>query len=66
MKRQIFSFLWEYKYIIIPSFLWIGVYFDYAHILLSFPTDYAGLYYGVEINFSILVDLIKNLIQGVI
>lgn len=64
--KNIFLFLFEYRYVVIPSFLWLGIYYDYAHILMSFPKDYTGVYYGVEINFSVLVDLIKNLIKGVI
>jgi len=58
--------LWEYRYVVLPIFLWIGVYYDYAHIMLEFPQEYTGIYYGVEVNFSVLLDLIKNFIQGVI
>lgn len=65
MKKIMLS-LFEYRHIVIPSFLWIGVYYDYAHILMSFPKEYVGVYYGVEINFSLLIDLTQNLIKGVI
>jgi len=57
--------LWEYKYIVIPVFLWLGVYFDFAHLSLQFPTQYKGFSYGVEVNFSALGSLIINNIKSI-
>lgn len=58
------KFLWDYKYIIVPVFLLIGVYFDFAHIFMKIETEYKGFSYGVELNFSALADLIINIFQG--
>ena len=63
---KLLKFLWEFKYIIIPIFLWMGVYFDYAHLSLRFPTQYTGFSYGVEVNFSALADLIIKNIKSII
>ncbi|WP_457744531.1 hypothetical protein [Sulfurimonas sp.] len=63
---KFFNFVWEYKYIIIPIFLWIGVFLDYAHIYLNLEKEYVGVSYGVEVNFSVLYNLIFNTIKGVI
>ena len=64
---KFFNFVWEYKYIIMPIFLWIGVFMDYAHIYLNVEEkEYVGVSYGVEVNFSVLYNLIFNTIKGVI
>lgn len=63
---KFFHFVWEYKYILIPSFIWVGVFFDYAHIYLNLEKEYVGVSYGVEVNFSVLYNLIFNTIKGVI
>lgn len=61
---KLLKFLWEYKYIIIPVFLSIGVYFDYAHVFMDIPSEYRGFSYGIEVNLSALADLIINIFKG--
>jgi hypothetical protein len=62
---KLLKFLWEYKYIVMPLFLWISVYLDVAHLYLEFPKQYKGIYYGVEINFSALAELIIKNIKSI-
>ena len=60
------KFIWEYKTILLPLFLWVGVILDYAHVSLVVPRDYLGISYSVEINFTeiarILIEAINNII----
>ncbi len=64
MKKA--NFIWENRYIVIPVFLWIGVYFDYAHLYLYFPSEYVGIAYGVEINFSQILQVLIYKIKLII
>ena len=68
------KFMWNYKHIIIPLFLWIGIVLDYAHInfiihKIGSNSDYNGFSYSVEVSFShiwnLITSSIKNLIQGI-
>lgn len=64
MKKS--SFISENKYILFPIFVLIGVYLDYVHLYLSFPTDYIGVYYGLEINLSELIHIVFTKIKSII
>jgi hypothetical protein len=61
------KFIYEYKFIILPIFLFIGVIYDFVHIHFNmYKQEYRILEYGVEINFSIIFYKLKSLIKGVI
>ena len=69
------KFMWNYKHIIIPLFLWIGIVLDYAHInfiihkIGSNNSDYNGFSYSVEVSFTQIWNLIttniNNMIKGI-
>jgi len=61
------KFIWEYKAIILPLFLWVGVILDFANVSLVVPRDYLGISYSVEINATeivkITIEAVKNIIN---
>jgi len=60
------TLMWEYKYVVMPVFLWLGVFYDYAHIYLNVEErKYIGVSYGVEMNFSVIYNLLINFTKGV-
>lgn len=64
------KFIWEYKHIIVPLFLWVGSVLDYAHISfiihkISSNSDYNGFSYSVAVSFTEIWNLITTKIQGI-
>ena len=60
------KFIWEYKAVILPLFLWLGVILDYAHVSLVVPTDYVGISYSVEINATEIARITMKIIRNTI
>lgn len=70
MNRYI-KFLWDWKTVTIPLFLFCGILLDYAHVEFLFEKNqYNGVSYSVEINFSriwhLITENINNLIKGIL